>query len=47
MRTRSVELLRAVWAVALLLAPRVVLCRVLGLKADPRALLVARILGAR
>jgi hypothetical protein len=47
MRIRYIELIRAGWGVALLVAPRAVLNRVPGVRVERRALVVTRILGAR
>ena len=47
MKIRAIEVVRATWGVALLVAPRSVLTRVHHLTVDRRAVLIARILGAR
>jgi hypothetical protein len=44
---RHIELMRAGWGAALLLAPREVLSQVPGVQIGPKALVVARILGIR
>lgn len=44
---RRIEAARAAWGLALLVAPGPVLERVHGIRADHRAVVVARILGAR
>ena len=46
-RSRGIELIRAVWGAALLVAPGAVLSGALRADPDPRAVVVARILGAR
>ncbi|OYN77478.1 hypothetical protein [Mycolicibacterium sphagni] len=46
-RLRSVEIVRGLWGAALLAAPATVLTRVHGVEVDSRAVVVARILGAR
>lgn len=47
MTLRPIELLRATWGAALLLAPRFMLERVNHVQVDTKSLVVARILGAR
>lgn len=47
MSVRYIELLRAGWGAGLLAAPETVLERVHGLRVDRKAVVVARILGAR
>lgn len=47
MKWRAIELGRAAWGAALLLAPEETLGRVHHLKVDPRSLAIARVLGAR
>ncbi len=46
-RSRSIELARAGWGLALLAAPRAVMENVHHVKVDTKSLVVARILGAR
>lgn len=47
MKIRGIELVRAGWGAALLVAPGTVLERVHGLEVDRKSLVIARILGAR
>ncbi len=47
MKIRRIEILRAAWGVALLVAPAAVLTRVHKVHVDRPALVIARILGAR
>jgi hypothetical protein len=47
MNIRPIELLRAAWGASLLLFPRAVLEHVHGVRVDRKAVLIARILGAR
>ncbi len=47
MRFRYIELIRAGWGVALVVAPRAALSRVPGARIRPKAVVVARILGVR
>ena len=47
MRVRFIELGRAVWGSALLLAPDTTLTAMHGLKTDSRSIVIARVLGAR
>lgn len=47
MRFRYIELIRTGWGIALLVAPRTVLTQVPGVRVGRKALVVARILGAR
>jgi hypothetical protein len=47
MRIRYIEVIRAGWGAALLIAPRTVLARVHGVQVDRKALVISRILGAR
>lgn len=47
MSFRYIEFIRASWGLLLLLAPHAVLARLHGVRVDRRALVVARILGAR
>jgi hypothetical protein len=44
---RLIEVVRALWGAALVVGPRLVLSRLPGVDADRKALVVARILGAR
>jgi hypothetical protein len=46
-RSRKIELFRAGWAVALLVAPRYVMTNVHNVGVDRRSIVIARILGAR
>ncbi len=47
MNIRRIELMRVTWGAALVIAPAAVLARVHGVRVDRKALVVARILGAR
>ena len=47
MQFRFIEIVRGLWGAALLAAPRPVLSRIHGVDVDRKAVLVARILGAR
>jgi hypothetical protein len=47
MRYRYIEIVRSLWGAALLATPRVILSRVHGVEVDRKAVVVARILGAR
>ena len=47
MNIRRIELMRVAWGAALVIAPAAVLARVHGVRVDRKALVVARILGAR
>lgn len=47
MQIRQIELIRAAWGVSLLVAPETVLERVHGVHVDHKAVVIARILGAR
>jgi hypothetical protein len=47
MHFRRIELMRGSWGAALLIAPRLVLAQVHGVRVDRKAVVVARILGAR
>ena len=46
-QSRSIELARAGWGLALLAAPRQVMEKVHGLEVDTKSVVIARILGAR
>jgi hypothetical protein len=47
MKIRPIEILRAIWGAGLLVSPRAVLERVHGVRVDRKAIVIARILGAR
>lgn len=47
MTVRAIELIRAAWGAALLVAPAAVLHRLRGVRVDRGALVITRILGAR
>ncbi|MFZ1175968.1 MAG: hypothetical protein WAO15_06805 [Mycobacterium sp.] len=47
MKVRGIELMRAGWGAALLIAPEAVLTRVHGVQVDRKAIVVTRVLGTR